>query len=245
MTGLITILTDPQSVVKAKEFERGLTFDKIIQSGQPICEVRKQTGFKAIAQALDIQLTKLVANLNLKWNLTDSQIGVIVEDLLYKYPNETIDDFVLLFRKIRHGEFGDLMRLDSAILFNCMEKYLEEKYAVIELKLMAEKENFYKPIIPEKTDSDWLAKWKAEIDAIQIKKPAPLSEEDIEKEGQEKPVKKIHPFTPKEQLDRHDLHIQYCRENYDPLTGKPKPNWISEDEWLAQQPKIKKQKQNK
>lgn len=35
-----------------------------------------------------------------------------------------------------------------------------------------------------------------------------------------------------EDFNRHELHLQYIRENYDPLTGKPLPGWMPENEWL-------------
>jgi hypothetical protein len=34
------------------------------------------------------------------------------------------------------------------------------------------------------------------------------------------------------QKTKHDLHIQWIRENYDSFTGKPKKEWVSESEWL-------------
>lgn len=233
-TGLIAILTNTEDLTPAKDFERSLTIQKVIESAVPISVMKKDVGHRAIAQALDIQLTKLVANLNLKWNLNDFQIQQIVEDLIDKYPNESLEDFILVFRKARHGEFGELMRLDSAIIFSWMNTYLNEKYAVIENKLHSEKEEFYKPIIPDDKSGDWLKKWKAEIDAIQIKKPAPMTESDIKKEGREQPKKKHHPYTSFDEIQRSELHTQYIRENYNHLTGKPKSNWISEDEWLKQ-----------
>lgn len=33
----------------------------------------------------------------------------------------------------------------------------------------------------------------------------------------------------------HDLHIEYLKENYDPITRQRKANWVSENEWLKMQ----------
>lgn len=235
-TGLIAILTNTDNPDLAKDFERGLTIHKIIETAIPICEVRKETGLKAISQALDIQLTKLVASLNLKWNLSDAQIGIIVEELIYKYPNESLEDFILVFRRARHGEFGELYRLDSAVIFSWMQIHLDEKYAVIENKLLSEKDNIYKVELPTCGPEDpamkWIKKWKAYIDALKVKKVPQLTDADIKKEGQEKLVKKIHPSTSQAELDRHDIHLLYCRENYDLLTADPLPTWKPESEWI-------------
>jgi len=35
--------------------------------------------------------------------------------------------------------------------------------------------------------------------------------------------------------EKKALHIQYIRENYDPITSKPLPTWIAEDDWIAKQ----------
>lgn len=42
------------------------------------------------------------------------------------------------------------------------------------------------------------------------------------------------PYTtpPLKQIAAHELHMQYIRENYDTLTGKPLSGWMPENEWL-------------
>lgn len=199
-TALIAILTNKEEIEKAKEFERSLTIVKIVNDALPICEVRKTVGFKAIAQAIDIQLTRLVGSLNLKWNLSDSQIRQIVEDLIDKYPNETIEDFMLIFKKARQNEFGELYRLDSAVIFGWMDKYLDEKYEVIERKMMAEKDNHYKPVKPvgsKEPDEDgfseslWHEAWLENLSRTvkPIQKIPDLPDEYYKKYGKEKPIR--------------------------------------------------------
>lgn len=146
-------------------------------------------GVRQVAIAIDIHLTRLVSNLNLKWSLNDSQIKTIVEDLIEKYPNETIEDFILIFKKARLGEYGELIRLDSAIIFNWVEKYLDEKYEAIENKLMEEKEEFYKRVVPHNSERDYLQEW---MDSIKDNPTGPkmvgkLTDKEIKSEGQESP----------------------------------------------------------
>jgi hypothetical protein len=185
-TGLIAILTNQDT---ARQLEKGLTIEKIVDKGIPICEVARFAGTRQVAIAIDIQLTRLVANLNLKWSLNDAQIKTIVEDLIEKYPNETIEDFILVFKKARLGEFGELIRLDSPIIFTWMEKYLEEKYQVVEDKLMKEKDEFFRKVVPENSERDYLQEWLDSIkDAPEgIKRVRQLTDEEIKSEGQEQP----------------------------------------------------------
>lgn len=193
-TGLIATIKSPE---KFREMERGLTVEKIVENSIPIAALKQTIPYKEIAQALDIQLTRLVGSLNLKWNLQDEQIKVIVEDLLDKYPNESLEDFTLVFKKARTGCFKDkdgdstIYRLDSAIIFSWMEQHLEEKYRVLESKLREEKDEFFKPVKPvakSESHQKWLDKLKEAVDGIQSKKTVPLTKDEIRREGQPKPV---------------------------------------------------------
>lgn len=181
--------------------ERSLTIEKIINNAIPISALKQTLPFRDIAQALDIQLTRLVASLNLKYNLRDEQIKTIVEDLLDKYPHESLEDFTLVFKKARTGCFKDesgnatIYRLDSAVIFGWMALHLEEKYKALEDKLRDEKEDMYKPVKPvmqSEKHQDWLDRLKDAVKPIEQKKPAPLSDSDVVKEGQVKPKRKLY-----------------------------------------------------
>jgi DNA primase large subunit len=187
LTGLIAILTDKE---KSKEFERGLTIQKIVKDAVPLCELRRTIGNKPVAQAIDIQLTRLVASMNLKWNLSDSQIQQIVEDLIDKFPNETVEDFIMIFKKARQNEFGEIYRLDSAVIFGWVEKYLDEKYQVLESILMKEKDEIYKPIEITPSSVDWHKKWLDEVKKINVDNSGNVIDDDyVKKYGKEDPVK--------------------------------------------------------
>lgn len=229
--GLIATLSDSG---KARDFEKALTLQKIVNEAQPICEVIKNTSSREVAMALDIALTKLVAMVNVNQNLNDGQIKIIVEDLLDKYPNESLEDFILCFKKARHGEFGIIYHVHSAIVFAWMDLYLDQKYQVIERNLMLEKENFHKPIKPEPSNIDWHKKWLDEVRAVESKpKSLEMTDEEIKREGQEKPVSRYqYPTTSATELQKRELHFRYITENYDARTADKLPNWESEESWL-------------
>jgi hypothetical protein len=227
--GLIATLTDQD---KAREHERKLTMQSAIENGVPVNVLKQAVGGRAVSVALDIQLTRLVGNLNLKWNLNDVQIKTIVEDLLDKYPGESLEDFMLCFKKARQGEYGELIRLDSPIVFTWMDKYLDEKYRIIEENLLREKDDYYKTVIPESSDRDWLAEWQKAVSQTQgVQTVRPLSEKEIREEGQERPKVKSHPSTSPNEIELKLLHIEYLKANYDARTGEPLPNWMEEIEW--------------
>lgn len=236
-TGLIATLTDPD---KSREFERGLTVQKIIDNAVPIREVVRVTGsMRPLAQALDIALTKLVGSINVGQNLNDGQIKTIVEDLLDKYPNESLEDFILCFKKARQGEFGTIYHLHSAVIFGWMEFYLGEKYDALIRKLDKEKDELYKR--PEKMPETGAGyeEFKEWAKTLTIEKTVrPMTTEEILQEGQAEPPKRkgsSYQQLPPEEIKRRELHLQYIKENYDPRTADKLPTWIEESEWLKQQ----------
>lgn len=117
-------------------------------------EVSRVVGSRQVAIALDIQLTRLIASLNLKWNISDAQIKTIVEDIIDKFPNESIEDFIMCFKKARQGEYGELFRLDSAVVFVWIQRYLDEKYEALEAALAKLKTNDYHERIPKDKSSE-------------------------------------------------------------------------------------------
>lgn len=224
--GLIAILTN---VDTSRDFERSLTLAKIIKEAVPMVELKRAIGQRQVAIALDIQLTRLVANLNLKWNVNDVQIKTIVEDLLDKYPAESLEDFILCFKKARQGEYGELIRLDGPIIFNWMSQYLDEKYKAIEEDLMKQKDEYYKNVIPDESAIERLEEWKQSINKQDGFKSVPqLTEDEIIAEGQEKPKRKVHPYNESEA----QIMLREAREKlwrYQEMTVRERhPDWTEE-----------------
>lgn len=111
------------------------------------------------------------------------------------------------------------------------------------------KDRFIKPLPAEKPDPDKppltgearqaaLQKWLESLKGMEGMTARPMDQKEIEIEGKEwvseidrKAVSVGYKKTELEKIIDHDLHIQYIRENYDPITSKPKPGWISETEW--------------
>jgi len=193
-TGLIATLTDPD---RARSFERGLTIDKAVDSGIPLTEIVRETGFKSVAQVLDIHLTRLVAQFNLNNNIQDHQIKTIVEDLIEKYPAESVEDFILCFKMARQGSFGVVYHLHSAVVFEWMSKYLEQKYETVEKNLRAQKAQEATRATPKEVEGISDVGMKALSDMQKIvddtakrsKIPA-MSDAEIRRNGQLHPPRK-------------------------------------------------------
>ena len=60
--------------------------------------------------------------------MTDEQALDTASILIDKYQFETVEDFVLMFREAKAGKYGHLKnRLDGQVIFDWMDKYMDQK----------------------------------------------------------------------------------------------------------------------
>jgi hypothetical protein len=114
--------------------------------GTPICELAKVTGERNIHAFVAFELVSLASMLNVdeRLNLQPHQVQIIAEELCNTFRNENLADFHICFRRGAMGHYDEkLLRLDGAVITQWMKKYLEEKYQVIEDKLMRERDHPY------------------------------------------------------------------------------------------------------
>lgn len=199
---------------------------------------------KEIKSVLDLAVMDLALNLNLGNTVNDFQVKNIVEDLLHEFPNESIEDFLLVFKNARHGHYGTIYRLDIAVIFQWVRQHLEEKYIVLEDNLMNEKENEYRSYkfegkqqpnpdgsMPSIDVDKLLAEYLESIKRVQMKVPMPLTKKQIIEEGGEKPKAKKYVSPSVEYVKDAEIHRLYLLANYDPQTGNKKECWLPENEW--------------
>jgi hypothetical protein len=215
--------------------EKDLTIEKIIETAKPISVLVRESDKATVKQALDLLVIRLSASFNMNLNLKDFQIKIIVEDLIEKYPNESIEDFALVFKKARQGEFGEVYRIDSAVIFGWMGKHLDQKYEAIERRLMQEKDKPYelpdhKPITIEQAKG-YIDQMLENIKKIEVKAVIQPTKKEIKEEGQETPKQPRYIPDP-EYAIMQILRTEWMRKNFHPITAQPLPGHLSFEEWL-------------
>ena len=209
-----------------------------VQEQPKVREMIEIAGFESVQSMIEYELIQLALLMSVGGNLNKAQVPFIAEQLIELYPNESIADFKLCFRKGSIGEYGDIQRLDGITIGNWMKAYLDKKYEAIESDLMKQKEDIYKPVEVKPSSVDWHKKWLDELKAIEAPKRVPLTKEDIEKEGQPDPKPKPYPYTPKEMLIQNERHTAWIRANFNYLTGEKLPTFEEEKEWISKHYKL-------
>jgi hypothetical protein len=109
----------------------------------PIAMLTKLDGIDLKVEAfIAAEILKLVSVVNINGNLTIQkyQIPVIASQLVEKYPVESLEDFVLCFKRGGAGFYGTIYKLDASVLCEWMSAYLDEKYTFIEAKVKEEQQ---------------------------------------------------------------------------------------------------------
>lgn len=194
-----------------------------------IREMIAATGEQVVLQFVEAELIKLAALVNVSGNLTDFQVETFAKFLVDKFPNETIADFKICFTSGAMGSYGQIFRLDGIVLSEWMDKYLDEKYKVLEDQLKKEKDEYYKTVVPENSERDWLKEWD---DAVNnrggVRKVPDLTEEEIKAEGQDNPKPKSYPYNESEAQIRLREHHEKLWVNQELSVRERHPEWTEE-----------------
>lgn len=155
----------------------------------PLCDVIRVSGKSAVVRYIEFELIKMNALISVGNKLNDPQVQFIATQMVEFFPNESLADFKLCFQRGVMGQYGDIFRMDGIVLRGWMEKYLDEKYQVIEHELMTEKDITHPH---QKTELNVYEYWMKHNDVKEGIRPVPqINTESILTGGQNKPpVKK-------------------------------------------------------
>lgn len=203
-----------------------------------VCELVSAIGLDNVQRQIEFELVNLASLMSVGGNLNDAQVTFIAEEFIKMYPTESIADFKICFRKGAIGGYGQIQRMDGITLREWMNKYLEEKYFILEDNLMREKENIYK--VPELNEQEkehlsridvnkMLDDYKASIKEMESRAIMPMSEDEIKAEGQERPRREVYKYDESEagkRLKEHHTSIFSAQER---VVRERHPEWSEQE----------------
>lgn len=156
----------------------------------PICDLIKVAGNSIVVRYVEFELIRMSSLISVGNNLNNAQVEFIATQLVEMFPNESLADFKLCFQRGSIGQYGEIFRMDGIVLRKWMEKYLDEKYTVVEEELRKAKDNPHK--LPEKAEEGpgyKAFKEYAKSLTMGMKNPG-MTDADYRKYGKEKPAKR-------------------------------------------------------
>lgn len=132
--------------------------------------------------ALEISKLKESINVDARLNLQDHQIPEVAQQILELYRLETLEDFVLCFKRAAIGQYGSIFRLDGPTIHEWIRKYLDEKYQFVEAAVKEEQINTDKS-----NDVNYEEFKKRAAEFVQPKKQNNAAENEYQKRRLENP----------------------------------------------------------
>lgn len=200
---------------------------------EPIESLIKHSGEDTVNLYLQHELIKLAANINVNQalNLKNDQVPVIASHLMENYKWESIEDFTLCFRRASMGLYGEIFRVDGAVIGQWFSRYLDEKYDALEQKKKKEKEkpDDWKPLVKKYTPGFGKSVMQKYLEDLGVP-----PKDDNSKENEYQRFKMTMPNKQPTAEDKRmvDLRIQYARECTELQTGRLKPGMPSFEDWL-------------
>lgn len=154
----------------------------------PICDLEKIVGRGRIVIFLKAELVQMAGLISVSSNITPAQMEFIATQLVEMFQNESLADFKLCFQRGCIGQYGDIYRMDGIVLRGWMEKYLDEKYQIVETEVKKEQQEQNSKADYSGPGYEKFKQWAKELSDSTKKVPG-MTDKDVRKFGQEKPAR--------------------------------------------------------
>jgi hypothetical protein len=132
------------------------------------------TPIHMIAKAIDpikvesfiaFELTKLatLVNIDQRLNLQPHQIKFVAKSIMDDFNYESLADISLCLKRGARGFYGEIYRIDAAVITGWMQSYLDEKYDSLEQRKAKEKPESQPRAVSTVEASKYLDEWMKSI----------------------------------------------------------------------------------
>ena len=130
-----------------------------------IGQIIRQCGDRPIRSYIAGRIVDLRDFVNLRGAMTDDQTVMTAELILSEFPNVTLADIVLIFRRAKLGQWGEFYgRLDGQMILSWFGKYFDERCAWFAERSMSEAGRFKGDYLP--TSGSEARRVKMELDKL-------------------------------------------------------------------------------
>ncbi len=134
LTTLTTSTDDKQSFLVLAKAEQHITIKQSLASNELIYKQKNKVNvIQQIVKAISFFL-KVTAK-----EMEPFQIQILAGDLYEKFKCETFEDIILMLKMARMGEFGKVYKVDSFVIMEWANKYLDRKAEEREKQYTAQK----------------------------------------------------------------------------------------------------------
>lgn len=202
-----------------------LSIRKAIESpsfNQLMAQGAKEERIEAL---LGVMILKYANMLSVGGNLKQGQSIEFAKMIVSDWPTMSLDDFNILLSNGVKGRYGDIYRFDISVLYGWIEAYQDQYWEL--------KDNLPKqPSALEMLPDDKIQEIQDVIKESEVKAVIPITEKEIQEEGQEKPKKPEYTPPDKSYIRMTELKIRYGRECTDLHTGNVLPNMPNFETWI-------------
>jgi hypothetical protein len=177
---------------------------------EPIESLIRHSSQDSVQAYLEAEIIKLAANFNGNpaLNIKTYQVPLIAEQLIENYKWESIEDFTLCFRRASAGLYGEIYRIDGAVIGQWFSCYLDEKYDALEQAKAKIKHQEKAQPVKDVVDGSKYIKQILENLGVPNKEHGPREETEFQRHKLENPPIE----TPKENVIARLAKLRECQE---------------------------------
>ena len=103
-------------------------FEELQKHGTSLGRIRKEHGEASVVRYIAFAITDFINKINVFTKMTDYQVVDLAEEIMLNYGYLMFEEIFVFFDLCVKGEYGHIPnRMDAALIFEMLEKYLQSR----------------------------------------------------------------------------------------------------------------------